>query len=158
MCLNEASLLLEGLSVGLSQRVFVLFSKLFDFDNQEHVESLYQEYAHKWHFFVWIFTNSMNTFWVPTMYWDFSGSSVGKESACNAGYQGSNSVLGRSSGEGTSNPLQYSWLENLMDRERSLAGYSPWGHKGCTWLSNEAATMYLMCMSLKDSESSRRCK
>ena len=53
----------------------------------------------------------MNTFWVPTMYWGFSCSSVGKESACNAGYQGSTSVLGRSSGEGNSNPLQCSWLE-----------------------------------------------
>ena len=36
--------------------------------------------------------------------------------------------LGRSSGEGNVNPLQYSWLENSM-RRRSLVGYSPWGHK-----------------------------
>ena len=27
------------------------------------------------------------------------------------------------------NPRQYSCLENSMDRERSLVGYSPWGHK-----------------------------
>ena len=26
------------------------------------------------------------------------------------------------------NPLQYSWLENPHG-QRSLAGYSPWGHK-----------------------------
>ena len=26
-------------------------------------------------------------------------------------------------------PLQCSCLENPMDRERSLVGYSPWGHK-----------------------------
>ena len=26
-------------------------------------------------------------------------------------------------------PLQYSCLENPMDRERSLVDYSPWGHK-----------------------------
>ena len=36
-------------------------------------------------------------------------------------------------GEGHSNPLQYSCLENPMEREsdggRSLVGYSPWGHK-----------------------------
>ena len=25
--------------------------------------------------------------------------------------------------------LQYSYLENPMDRERSLVGYSPWGRK-----------------------------
>ena len=36
--------------------------------------------------------------------------------------------LGRSSGEGNGNPLQYSCLENSMEK-RSLAGYSPWGHK-----------------------------
>ena len=26
-------------------------------------------------------------------------------------------------------PLQDSCLENLMDGQRSLVGYSPWGHK-----------------------------
>ena len=34
---------------------------------------------------------------------------------------------GSSPGEGNSNPLQYSCLENPMDR--SLVGYSPWGRK-----------------------------
>ena len=43
-------------------------------------------------------------------------SSVGKESACNAGDLGSISGLGRSSGEGNGNPLQYPCLENAMDR------------------------------------------
>ena len=32
-------------------------------------------------------------------------------------------------GEGNGNPLQDSCLENPMDRGRSLAGYSPWGHR-----------------------------
>ena len=36
--------------------------------------------------------------------------------------------LGGSPGGGNSNPLQYSCLENLHG-QRSLAGYSPWGHK-----------------------------
>ena len=36
--------------------------------------------------------------------------------------------LGRSLGGGRSNPLQYSCLENPRG-QRSLAGYSPWGHK-----------------------------
>ena len=40
----------------------------------------------------------------------------GKESACNAGDLGSIPGLGRSSGEGNGNPLQYSCLENTMDR------------------------------------------
>ena len=44
------------------------------------------------------------------------GGSDGKESACNAGDPGSISGLGRSPGEGNSSPLQYSCLENPMDR------------------------------------------
>ena len=46
----------------------------------------------------------------------FPGSSVGKESACSAGDRGLIPVLGRSSREGTGNPLQYSCLDNPMDR------------------------------------------
>ena len=46
---------------------------------------------------------------------DFPRSSVGKESACNAGDLGSVPGLGRSPGEGNGNPLQYSCLENPMD-------------------------------------------
>ena len=40
----------------------------------------------------------------------------GKESTCNAEDTGSISGLGRSHGEGNGNPLQYSSLENPMDR------------------------------------------
>ena len=40
----------------------------------------------------------------------------GKESACNAGDQGSTPGLGKSPGEGNGNPLQYSCLENPGDR------------------------------------------
>ena len=47
---------------------------------------------------------------------DFPGSSVGKESACNTEDIGSVPGLGRSHGEGHSNPLQYSCLENCMNR------------------------------------------
>ena len=49
----------------------------------------------------------------------FHGGSDGKESACNAGAtrdEGSNPGLGRSPVEGLGNPLQYSCLENPMDR------------------------------------------
>ena len=46
-----------------------------------------------------------------------SSSSAGKESTCNAGDLGSIPRLGRSPGEGNSYPLQYSCLENSMDRE-----------------------------------------
>ena len=46
----------------------------------------------------------------------FPGSSDGKESACNIGDVGSIPRLGRFPGEGNGNPLQYSCLENSMDR------------------------------------------
>ena len=46
----------------------------------------------------------------------FPGNSNGKESACNAGDLGSIPGLGRSPGEGNDNPLQYSDLENSVDR------------------------------------------
>ena len=49
-------------------------------------------------------------------FWGFPGDSVGKESTCNTGDPGSIPGWGRSLGEGNGNPLQYSWLENLMDR------------------------------------------
>ena len=46
----------------------------------------------------------------------FPGGSDGKESACNAGDLGSILRSGRSPGEGNDYPLQYSCLENSMDR------------------------------------------
>ena len=51
------------------------------------------------------------------VFWGFLGGSDGKESACNAGDLGLISGLGRSPGEGTGYPLQYSCLENSMERE-----------------------------------------
>ena len=48
-----------------------------------------------------------------------SGGSDGKESACNAGDTGDEGSIpgsGRSPGGGHGNPLQYSCLENPMDR------------------------------------------
>ena len=46
----------------------------------------------------------------------FLGVSDSKESACNVGDLGSVLGLGRSPREGHGNPLQYSCLENPMDR------------------------------------------
>ena len=46
----------------------------------------------------------------------FPGGSDGKESSCNAGDPGSISGSGRYPGKGNGNPLQYSCLENPMDR------------------------------------------
>ena len=47
----------------------------------------------------------------------FPGSSAGKQSTCIAGDPSLIPGLGRSSGEGNANPLQYSCLENPMDGE-----------------------------------------
>ena len=58
----------------------------------------------------------------------FPGGSEDKASARNAGDPGSIPGLGRSPGEGNGNLLQYSCLENSMDRE-AWAGYSPRGRK-----------------------------
>ena len=46
---------------------------------------------------------------------NFTGSSAGKESVCNAGDPGSIPESGRSTGEGIRYPLQYSGLENSME-------------------------------------------
>ena len=52
-----------------------------------------------------------------------------KESSCNAGDPGSIPGSGRSPGEGNDYPLQYSCLENSMDRGAWQAIYSPWDRK-----------------------------
>ena len=58
----------------------------------------------------------------------FPGGSDGKESTYNAGDLGLIPGLGRSPGDGRGYPLQYSCLENPYG-QKSLAGYSPRGHK-----------------------------
>ena len=60
---------------------------------------------------------------LPSPSWGFPGVSHGKESACNGGDPGLIPGSGRSPGEGNGNPLQYSCLENPMDRKVW------WGHK-----------------------------
>ena len=58
----------------------------------------------------------------------FTGSSAGKESACNVGELGSITGLGRSPGGQHCKPLWYSCLENPHE-QRSLVGYSSWACK-----------------------------
>ena len=56
-------------------------------------------------------------FWLYVKYcWGFPGGSDGNESTCNAGDSGWIPGSGRSPEEGNGNPLQYSCLENSMDR------------------------------------------
>ena len=56
------------------------------------------------------------------------GGSDCKESTCNVGDLGLIPGLGRSPGGGHGDLFQYYCLENPHG-QRSLAGYSPWGHK-----------------------------
>ena len=66
------------------------------------------------------------------------GGSDGKASAHNVGDTGSILGLGRSPGEGNGNPLQYSCLENSMDRRAWQAivyGSQRVGHNWATSLS-----------------------
>ena len=58
----------------------------------------------------------------------FPHSSVGKESACNAGDPGLIPGSGRSPGEGNGNPLQV-FLPRELHGQRSLVGYSLWDSK-----------------------------
>ena len=51
------------------------------------------------------------------VYLGFPGGSDGKEYICNAGYEGLIPGSERSPGEGNGYSLQYSYLENSMDRE-----------------------------------------
>ena len=69
----------------------------------------------------------------------FSGGSDGKESACNVGDLGSIHGLSRSPEEGNGNSLQYTCLENSMDRGDCRPApplYLPWqaplGAADCT--------------------------
>ena len=75
----------------------------------------------------------------------FPGGSEGKETACNAGDERDMELIpgwGRCPGGGHGNPLQYSCLENPMDRG-GLEGYSPWGCKESeTAESTEQSTAY----------------
>ena len=55
----------------------------------------------------------------------FPGGSEGKESACNAGDLGSIPGLGRSPGEGNSNPTTPVFLPGEFHGQKSLVSYSP---------------------------------
>ena len=78
------------------------------------------------------------------------GGSDGKESACNVGDLSSISELGRSPGEGTVYPLQYSCLENSMDRGAWWATVHG-GHK-------ESDTTERLTLSLPENRERRKRK
>ena len=79
----------------------------------------------------------------------FPHSSVSKESVCSAGDPGSIPGLGRSPGEGNGNPLQYSCLENPMDRgtwRATVHGVTRVGHDLVTKPSPYMITFVYVCV------------
>ena len=74
------------------------------------------------------------------------GSSDGKASAYSAEDPGSIPGFGRSAGEGNGNPLQYSCLENPMDRRvcrLQSTGSQRIGHDWATSLTHSLPSVYL---------------
>ena len=68
----------------------------------------------------------MNLLFITLFRTLFPGSSNGKEPACNSGDLSSIPGSGRSPGEGRGIPV---FLPGKFHGQRSLVGYSPWGHK-----------------------------
>ena len=85
----------------------------------------------------------------------FPGGSDGKESACNAGDLGLITGLGRSPGGGHGNRLQYSCLENLMDRGDWWATVHR-VTKSQTRLSDQAQHELVKLVSLLKNEEGRK--
>ena len=109
-----------------------------------------------WHQMQLVACYSMIGFWWVCKqliyYGDFPGGSDGKESACNEGDLGLIPGLGKSPGEGIGFPVQYSCLENAMDRGAwwaTVLGAS----KSRTWLRDLSTAhhacfvsrIYLLC-------------
>ena len=69
-----------------------------------------------------VFWRQIVFFWSFLIEMGFPHCSIGKKSACNVGDPALIPGSGRSPGEGTGSPLQYSCLEDPRG-QRSLAGY-----------------------------------
>ena len=86
------------------------------------------------------------------LYLDFPGGSVSKGSSFNAEDMGDTGLIpgsGRFPGGGHNNPLQYSCLENPMDRG-AWGSYSPWGCKESDMTEvTKQACMHVMSGSLQ---------
>ena len=92
---------------------------------------------------------SLSQFKLFILYWDIAVQStlsqIVKKSACNAGDPGLMTGLGRSPGEGNGHPLQYSCLENPIDRGARQApcihGVTRVGHNLATKPPNHIYTV-----------------
>ena len=88
--------------------------------------------------------------WQPTpVFLVFPGGSDSKESTFNVGDLGSIPRLRRSPGGRHGNPLQDSCLENPHG-QRSLAAYSPWGHRESNMTKHSTSWASLVAQMVKN--------
>ena len=79
--------------------------------------------------FLWLLNGNLIVFsWNLMRVFSFPGGSDDKVAACNSADLGSIPGLGRFSGEGNGNPLQYSFLENSMDGHSYLGNFPKASH------------------------------
>ena len=91
--------------------------RLVELDTTEHIHTHTHTHTHiHIYVYIYIYIYTHKYIRIHGHIWGFPGISGGKESACNTGSLGLIPGLGRSPGEGHSNPLQCSCLENAMDR------------------------------------------
>ena len=108
---DEASILGSGRSAGEGSGNQLLIFLLEKSHGQRSVAS-YSPKGHKES----DTTEQLSKYAHSSLIWVFPWWLSGKDSACQAGDLGSFPGCGRSSGEGNGNLLQYSCLENSMDR------------------------------------------
>ena len=97
---------------GILDCQYIFFEYQLDTHHIQQKRCQTYSWSHINHMFLCIKKKKKN----PVLYvWGFPDGSEGK--ACNVGDLGSIPVSGRSPGEGNGNPLQFSCLENPMDRE-----------------------------------------
>ena len=106
----------------------------------------------------WPWLLRLEIYVVKLTWWGFPGGSDSKESTCSAGDLGLIPGLGRSPGKGNGYPLQYSGLENSIDRgawQSTVCGVA----KSRTWLSKFRFALYscFVLLFLWASDSLHRC-
>ena len=80
----------------------------------------FRESFNKWELFFLILNLIFILYWSIVDFFGFPDSSLGKESACNAGDPGSIPGSRRSSGERISYPFQYSWTSSMAQLVKNM--------------------------------------
>ena len=95
-------------------------------------------------------TRLSNTHTHKALHWASQVARVAKNLPAKAGDMRDRGPIpgsGRSPGGGHGNPLQYSCPESPHG-QRSLAGYSPWGHKDSDITKHSIAQHFLSCQNI----------